>query len=282
MESRFIEANGITQHIIDYGGDGPTMILAHGLSANAHFFDGLVAAGLTEHARVITPDLRGRGLSDKPDTGYTMADHTADILGLIDALDLGPVVMGGQSFGGLITYYLASHHPDAVTKCVALDAPIDVDPSVVEQIKPSLTRLEMTMPSFQAYIGAVQQQPYFGGWWDPAVEAYYRADVEDLADGSVKPRSHPQHIQQCVEATLTPDWADLVRRMPQPTLVVRARGPFGPPGSPPIVGGDQAQRLLATLQHGRLVEVDGNHLTAFFDTGAETVASAIGDFLGEE
>lgn len=282
MESRFIEANGITQHIIDHGGDGPTLILAHGLSANARFFDGLVGAGLTEHARVITPDLRGRGLSDKPDGGYTMADHVADILGLIDVLDLEQVVMGGHSFGGLVTYSLAADHPDAVQRCVALDAPIDVDRSIVDQIKPSLARLETTVPSFEAYIAAVQQQPYFDGWWDPAAEAYYRADVEDLPDGSVRPRSQPNHIQQCVEATLTPDWLDLVGRMGQPTLIVRARGPFGPPGSPPIVGADQAQRLLGALPHGRLVEVDGNHLTGFFGTGARIVSAAIGDFLEDD
>lgn len=283
MESRFIQTNGITMHVLDYGGDGPDLILAHGLSANARFFDGILGAGrLTEHARVIVPDLRGRGLSDKPDSGYTMEDHTADMLGLIEALDLGPVIMGGQSFGGLVTYHLAAYHPDVAQRCVALDAPIDVDPSVVDQIKPSLARLEMTLPSFDAYLAAVRRQPYFEGWWDPAVEAYYRADVEDLEDGSVKPRSHPSHIQQAVEGTLTPDWSGLVGRIHQPTLIVRARDPFGPPGSPPILGADQAERLIDALPDGRLVEIEGNHLTAFFGGGAARVSAAIVDFVGEQ
>lgn len=283
MQRRYIRTNGITLHVLDYGGDGPDLILAHGLSANAHFFDGLIGAGdLTGHARVIVPDLRGRGLSDKPDSGYTMEEHTADMLGLIDALDLRDVIMGGQSFGGLVTYYLAAHHPGVASACIALDAPIDVDSSVVEQVKPSLARLETTLPSFDAYLAAVRRQPYFDGWWDPTVEAYYRADVEDVGDGAVRPRSNAGHIQQAVEGTLIPDWTDLVQRIQEPTLIVRATGAFGPPGSPPILGPSQARRLIDNLPDGRLVEIEGNHLTAFFGDGAGKVSDAIIEFLEEQ
>lgn len=281
MESRMIGTNGIRLHVVDHGGDGPTLVLMPGLTANARFFDAIVAGGLHVGVRVLAVDLRGRGLSDKPDTGYTMADHAADIVGLVEALGGGPVVMGGHSFGGLLTYYLATHHREVVDRCVVLDAPVEVDPTIVDQIKPSLARLESTMPSFPEYLGAVRSQPYFVDWWDPAIEAYYRADVEDLPDGRVKPRSHPDHIQQAIEATLVPDWPRLATEITQPTLVVRARGPFGPPGSPPILDAEPARRLVDSLRDGRLVEVDGNHITGFFGDAAPTVAGAIRSFILE-
>ena len=282
MRSRFMETNGIRLHVVDHGGDGPVVLLAPGLTANARFFDAIVERGLGRDAHVLALDLRGRGLSDKPDDGYTMDDHMADVVGLIEQLGAGPVVMGGHSFGGLLTYYLASGRPDLVSRCVVLDAPVDVDPSIVEQIRPSLARLESTMPSFEAYLAAVRQQPYFAGWWDTTIEAYYRADVQDLEDGSVKPRSHPEHIQQAIEGTLTPDWHALAARMPQPTLVVRATGPFGPEGAPPILDADPAKELVDSLSDGRLVEVEGNHFTAFFGDGARVVAGAISRFIQGE
>ncbi len=46
------------------------------------------------------------------------------------------------------------------------------------------------------------------------------------------------------------------------TLLVRATGPFGPPGSTPILGADSARRALGRLRDGRLVEVEGNHITS--------------------
>jgi pimeloyl-ACP methyl ester carboxylesterase len=280
VESRFVHTNGIRLHVIDHGGSGPTLVLTPGLTANARFFDAVVG-GLGDGVRVVAVDLRGRGLSDKPDTGYSMSDHAADIVGLVDVLGGGPIVMGGHSFGGLLTYFLATHHPEVVDRCVVLDAPVEVDPTIVEQIKPSLARLDSTMPSFADYLAAVRSQPYFADWWDPAIEAYYRADVEGLPDGRVKPRSHPDHIQQAIEATLVPDWPRIVTRIDQPTLVVRARGPFGPPGSPPILAEEPARTLVESLPDGRLVEVDGNHITGFFGESAPVVANAIRSFVLE-
>ena len=119
--SAFVETNGIKLHYLDYPGDGPAVVLAHGLTANCRSFD-VVAGHLAPRLRVIAPDLRGRGASDKPATGYTMADHAADVLGLLDALGLERVVMGGHSFGGLLSLYIAANHPERVERVLILDA----------------------------------------------------------------------------------------------------------------------------------------------------------------
>jgi pimeloyl-ACP methyl ester carboxylesterase len=60
------DTNGIHLHYLDYPGDGPTLILMHGLTANAHSFAGLIRAGLSPQLPVLAVDLRGRGLSDCP------------------------------------------------------------------------------------------------------------------------------------------------------------------------------------------------------------------------
>jgi pimeloyl-ACP methyl ester carboxylesterase len=53
MMDRYIDTNGIRLHYLDYPGDGPILILMHGLTANAHAFEGLIRAGLSPQLRVL-------------------------------------------------------------------------------------------------------------------------------------------------------------------------------------------------------------------------------------
>lgn len=275
----FIETNGIRLHYLDHPGDGPTLLLAHGLTANAHFFDGLVAGGLSPALRVLAVDLRGRGQSDKPDRGYAIVDHALDLLGMMDRLGLGQVVLGGHSFGGLVSYYLAANYPERFPKLVLLDAPAEVEQSLLEQIRPSLARLENTYPSWEDYLGAVKQMPYFENWWDPAIEAYYRSDIHDLPTGEVRSKISPEHIEECVTDVLGVDFLELAERVHQPTLLLRTPDPFGPPGFPALLTEEKAQRTIEALPDARLVEVPGNHVTFAFGDRARIAAELIVEFV---
>ncbi|HYF61884.1 MAG TPA: alpha/beta fold hydrolase, partial [Herpetosiphonaceae bacterium] len=153
MSEGFVETNGIRLHYLDRGA-GPAMLLLPGLSANARAFDGLVAAGLTDHFRVIAPDLRGRGLSDRP-ASYTLAEHAADVLGLLDALGLERVILGGHSFGGLMTLFLAAQAPERFPRLIVLDAALRLAGAATRAaIQPSLVRLGQTWPSWADYRAA--------------------------------------------------------------------------------------------------------------------------------
>src|SRR5437660_1662836 len=94
LPPQFAETNGVSLHYLDVPGGDPPLVLLHGLSANAHCFSGLIGAGLSPRFRVIAPDLRGRGRSGKPATGYSIADHANDVLGLMDSLNLDHAVVG--------------------------------------------------------------------------------------------------------------------------------------------------------------------------------------------
>ena len=222
-------------------------------------------------------DLRGRGLSDKPDAGYTMDDHAADLLGALDALGLERVVLGGHSFGGLLTLYVAANAPERVERAIVLDVPAQVDPAVLDQIGPSLARLDQAYPSRDAYLDFVRALPYFAdGGWDEDIAAFYAAEVEELPDGTFRPRCRPAQIRLAVEGTFGPDWGALAASIECPTLLMRTIDAFGPPGSGPIMDEDGARRTLARLHHGQLVEVPGNHITfAFGDRAPQVVAEII-------
>lgn len=274
--SYFVQANGIQLHYADTPGGSPPLVLVHGLTANCRCFD-VVAARLAPRLRVIAPDMRGRGASDKPSTGYTMADHAADVLGLLDALGLNQVVMGGHSFGGLLSLYMAANYAERVAKVVVIDAAISAaSERTRELIRPALARLERDYPSFEAYLDLLRQAPYYHGWtWDPAVEAYYQADVEATVDGSVRPRARPEQIAATADGVITEPWRDHLARVDRPVLMLHATGPYGPPGAPPIVSLEQADETRALLHHCDYVHVLGNHMTMLYGQSAEVIAEAI-------
>lgn len=278
IDPQFIQTNGI-QLAYHEQGDGPAFIFMHGLTANMHNFDGLMRHGLADGLRIIRMDLRGRGLSDKPATGYTMADHAADILGLMDVLGLDSVLLGGHSFGGLLTMYIAANFPQRVQKLIILDAALEAtDPSVLPKIKPSLDRLGTPMPSWDVYINAIKQSPYYAdGFWDDDLEAYYRADVQTLPDGQVMARANPASIEQAVRGVINEDWRTHLDNITQPVLFIHA--PTGMGTGEPIVSHEGAQETIHLLPDVTYVQVSGHHITMVFGDNAPQVVKAIHEFV---
>jgi pimeloyl-ACP methyl ester carboxylesterase len=275
----YTDVDGIRMHYLDHPGDDPPLILLPGLTANAHSFDGLIAAGLSPRFRVVALDLRGRGGSDAPDGPYDVATHVADIVGVMDSLGLEQAIVGGHSFGGLMTYYLAANHPDRVSKCVVMDAPAEVKIEIMDQIKPSLDRLEVVFPSMEQYMRLIRAMPYFADNWDDAIGEYYRNDVRENPDGTVQAIARPGPIREAALATLEVDWPATVRRITQPTLMLRAPDPLGSPESGPVVTADVAERTLGWIGNSTLVDVPGNHLTFLFGESAKLAVAAIVEFV---
>jgi pimeloyl-ACP methyl ester carboxylesterase len=275
----FVPANGIGLHLVEHPGVDPPIIMLPGLSANARVFDGLVGAGLAGIRRVIAFDLRGRGQSGKPATGYKMADHAADVLAALDYLGLERVVLGGHSFGGALTLYLGATAPERFGRLLVLDAGLEVHPDVAQMIAPSLARLKLTVPSEAIYLNAQKAQPFLDGFWDGAIEGYYRAEIEHLPDGSVRARTSADAVAQALQGTLEERWDEIGARVRQPVLLVNAAGGFGPPGAPPLVPRELADRTAARLANAALVSVGGNHITMLYGEHAKEIVRAVRDFL---
>jgi pimeloyl-ACP methyl ester carboxylesterase len=283
MMDRFIRANGIQLHYLQHPGGDPSIVLLPGLTANAHGFDGLVQAGLSPRFRALALDLRGRGLSDAPTSGYTMADHAADVIGLLDALGIERATLAGHSFGGFLTFYLAANFPARVARLIILDAGMAMaTPATRAAIQPSLDRLGQVLPSWEAYLDAIKRAPYYDGWWDPTIESYYRADVRVGEDGSVQARSRPEVIAAAMDGLIAEDWQSHLAAIRQPAILFQAPGAYGPPGTPPILSAEQAQATIERLVDCYSVEVPGNHMTMLYGAGAQRIVAGITAFLHDE
>jgi pimeloyl-ACP methyl ester carboxylesterase len=121
MHAHYVDVGG---HRLRYfaGGDGPPLLLIHGLGSSSEDW-ALVVRELTREHRVYAPDLLGAGGSDKPRDGdYSIAAETELVRGFMDAMQLGRADVGGLSMGGWIALRLAAEHPERVQRLVLVDS----------------------------------------------------------------------------------------------------------------------------------------------------------------
>src|SRR5688500_863725 len=102
-------------------GKGPDPIVClHGITAQHRAFN--AAARYLEPSRgLVGVDLRGRGDSDKPESGYSLQAHAADVVRVLDHLGLESAVLAGHSMGGFVALKTALMFPDRVRALVLLD-----------------------------------------------------------------------------------------------------------------------------------------------------------------
>jgi len=120
--------NGVRLHHLTVG-DGPDLVLVHGITGNLAVWHLNVVPLLADDFRVLTYDLRGHGYSDMPETGYDADTMAEDLLELLDALEIERPMLVGHSYGADITLYFAHLHPERVSAVVAIEGAL---PALVE------------------------------------------------------------------------------------------------------------------------------------------------------
>ncbi len=275
----FIKTNTINLHYLEYEGEQPTIIFMHGLTANAHAFDGLMAAGLNPAFHIISVDLRGRGESDAPDVGYTMKEHATDIIALMDALKLNKVILAGHSFGGFLALYLVKYFPDRVDKLILMDAAANMHPNTKDMLAPTLGRLGQTFSSFNAYLEKVKSAAYLT-FWDKNMETYYKADVKQHADGSVSCIPQSAHMMEAVlKGSLGEPWMDYLQTLEHETILINAPGVYTLGAA--LLPEENAMETVELMKNCIYAKVQGNHQTMLYGPGAGEIVSIIKHFLNK-
>jgi len=118
---KFTEVQGIKMHYLEWGERGkPDLLLVHGWT-NFSASWSAVAEHFQDRYRIIAPDLRGHGESEKPMTGYRLRDFAEDIRQLIENLELKKPAYVGHSWGGNIGTILASDSPELISQAFLED-----------------------------------------------------------------------------------------------------------------------------------------------------------------
>ena len=122
VEHSFVELpDGLRMHVAA-AGQGEPVLLLHGFPQHWWEWRGVIPA-LAEHHRVIVPDLRGTGWTDAPKTGYERDQLLADVVALLDALEVDRVHVIAHDWSSLISYFLCFEHPERVRSYLCLAIP---------------------------------------------------------------------------------------------------------------------------------------------------------------
>ena len=282
MQDKELITEGIKLHYAEWN-NGPhsaskNVLLVHGLTGSNREWTGLGNHLSREGFRVIAPDLRGRGLSSKPTHGYGIHFHVADLLTLLDSLDLDSVSVVGHSLGGAIGLYMAALFPARVRKLVVVDIGIRIPADTLQAIAASLNRLGQVHPSMDAYLDMGKRMPYFK--WSDFWDAFYRYDGEVRPDGTVVSRVSKLGIQEEIANQATLNSEILIPMIRAPTLILRATEGLLGPDKGLLLPREEADRLLTLITGSQVKEVPKtNHYTIILAPEFET---AISDFLKKD
>ena len=117
VSERRITVGDLSFNVADVG-TGPPIVMLHGWPDSWHLWSSQMQALAERGYRVIAPDLRGFGESDKPDEveQYSIVHSVGDVAGIMDALDIERAVVVGHDFGAALAWVFTSFLPDRVVK----------------------------------------------------------------------------------------------------------------------------------------------------------------------
>ncbi len=105
------------------GGAGAAVLMLHGFGDTGDMW-APVAAALCENRTVIVPDLRGMGLSSRPENGYQKKAQAHDIARVLDKLRVGDVDLVTHDIGNMVGYAFAAQFTERVKRWIIIDAPL--------------------------------------------------------------------------------------------------------------------------------------------------------------
>lgn len=114
----FIDLNGVSHHYVSKG-EGPPVVLVHGLGGSLHGWHGVIETLALQH-HVVALDLRGHGRSQHGSGGYSIQQWSQDVTALINALELPPVTLVGHSLGTLVAQQAALDKHESIDQLVLL------------------------------------------------------------------------------------------------------------------------------------------------------------------
>ncbi len=115
-----VQTNNITMHY-EEAGQGEPLLLLHGLGSSAEDWE-LQMPAFAQRYRVIVPDARGHGRTDKPPGPYSVPQMAADARGLLDVLGVASAHIVGLSMGGMIAFQMAVDGPERVRSLVIVNS----------------------------------------------------------------------------------------------------------------------------------------------------------------
>jgi pimeloyl-ACP methyl ester carboxylesterase len=251
------DVGGLTLNVRALPSDGPSLVLLHGLGVSGAVWQG-IGRLLGTFARLVAPDLRGHGESDKPSAGYLPRDYVGDIAALVAHEPSRPVAVIGHSLGAVVAALLAAERPELMAKVILIDPPFDASRSrdhiaTVEKLRhaePGALEAEL-----------MRREPGMGELYAKALASLYRT----AADGAFSAVLRAEPGFPAAVAALS--------NISIETMVVAAD-----PRLDAALGAEAAEHVGSLLPHGKLLTIPGARHAVHASKPRE-LARAVREFL---
>lgn len=231
MLSSYLYLNDLRVHYLHWkteSNESPVVML-HGLASNARIWE-LVAPYLVEGGLApLAPDLRGHGLTDKPDGDYGFDSFRGDLAAFIKVLDLERPLLVGHSWGAMVVLDYAARYPfgpGSPAGIVLVDGgmtQLDASPGATwESMRDRLTPPHLAGTPMEDFLEHLNKP---NPRWRPDDRAIQiiLANFDIDEDEAIYPRLSFEHHMQIVQAMWELKTYDLFSRIRCPVLMVPAR-----------------------------------------------------------
>jgi len=284
---------GEVELAIGRAGEGSDpLVCLHGITAQHRAFNA-AARHLGSSHGLVGVDLRGRGDSDKPDSGYGLEAHASDVVRVFDHLELQSAVLVGHSMGAFVALETAILYPDRVRALVLLDggwprverAPGEMTAeekqevgAIEEGLARAFRRLDMTFDSPEAYLDF--WFPDRGLTLDdlpPDLADYYLYDLGEVEDGYRPKASRTAAEEDSPSVSSASPTAEEMRSVGCPVALVRASQGFFP-GSEPLISDEVSGVMAGPLDIRTEILIEGaNHYTMLWPAYTHVWADKVFD-----
>jgi pimeloyl-ACP methyl ester carboxylesterase len=252
------------------------VVCLHGITAQHRAFNA-AARHLAPSRGAVGVDLRGRGDSDKPESGYGLATHASDVVRVLDHLGLEEAVLLGHSMGAFVALKTALAYPNRVRALALLDGGwprVESSPDeMTEEEKQEAEALEEGLARAFRRLDMVFESPeaYLDFWFPdrgltlddlpPDLADYYLYDLGKVEGGYTPKASRAAAEEDAPSVSSTSPTAEEMRGVSCPVALVRASQGFFP-GSAPLIADEARDVMARSLDISEEVLVEGaNHYT---------------------
>jgi haloacetate dehalogenase len=197
---------GDADYRVAVGGEGSPIVLLHGYP-QTHYCWRRVAPELARSHRVVAPDIRGYGQSRAPSggpkgEGYSKREMGADIVAVLDALEIDRATVVGHDRGGRVAYRMALDHPERVERLAVLN------------IVPTAEQFERVTPEnaigYWPWFFLAQAAPFPERLIAAAPDHYVRSVIGDWAavEGAIGEEALEHYVDAFSEESIAAHCAD--------------------------------------------------------------------------
>jgi len=250
----FATLREVTLHFVDWPGGDPPLLCLHGATSTCYVYGGL-AHKLAPDFRLVAPDLRGTGFSDKPPAAYTVRQHVEDLVELCTALRLDRPILVGHSAGGAVAT-LAAERVGA-RGLVLLDGVVGERPVVESRLTVAAPILDATRtryPNFARYLELMRaSRSSMSPDEELLVDQMARSSMTRMPDGSYRMSVYTDAVKQTWRSLIESDTIGALRRLTCPVLVVWATQPWLIEDEQPYFNEEIVRAQAAAARDGSLI-----------------------------